>query len=109
MATQKKQKKQTTKRTYTVTQTGIVRILAFCGILFAAIVFTVGGILSWLGLGSVSSVLNLIAQISLLIAVAIPGYEFVKYRNMTWKVVYAIALVIYVFGCVFGVFGFYFK
>ncbi|MDE6677191.1 MAG: hypothetical protein K2K12_05735 [Clostridia bacterium] len=104
-----KKKTQRTRRTNTYSKQGVLRALSFFGILLAAIVFTVGGILNWCGQGGVTSILNLIAQICLLIAVAIPAWDYVRGKNKTWQVIFWIALVIYVFGCVFGVIGFYVK
>lgn len=104
-----KKKTQKTNRTYTYSKQGILRALSFFGILFAAIVFTIGAILNWCKLGDVTHALNLVAQIFLLVAVAIPAWDYVKGKNQTWKVIFWIALVIYVFGCVFGMIHFYIK
>ena len=45
----------------------------------------------------------MLAKIALLVAIAIPAYDWVKYKKTAWRVTYWIALVIYVFGVVFGI------
>lgn len=80
-----------------------VRACAFWGILIAAVVFVVGGILRWVGIGeNIIGILDLVAKVALLIAVAIPAYDWVKYKKVGWQVVYWIALIVYIFGVVFG-------
>ncbi len=77
---------------------------AFWGILVTAVLFVVGGILTWCGVNSqIVNIFELLAKIALLVAVALPAYDWVKYKKTGWKVTYWIALVIYVFGVVFGV------
>ena len=64
-----------------------IRGCAFWGILIAATVFVVGGILRWTNVGgSIVNILDLIAKIALLIAVAIPAYDWIKYKKTGWKV-----------------------
>ena len=87
-----------------------VRACAFWGILIAATVFVVGGILSLIdpnGLGTIINILDLLAKVALLVAVAIPAYDWVKYKKVGWKVTYWIVLAVYVFGVVFGIVGVY--
>ena len=80
-----------------------VRACAFWGILIAATVFVVGGIFRWVGINdAVIGVLDLVAKIALLVAVAIPAYDWVKYKKVGWQVVFWIVLAVYVFGVVFG-------
>ena len=81
-----------------------VRACAFWGILIAAVVFVIGGILQWVGgiSAAIIGILDLVAKIALLIAVAIPAYDWIKYKKVGWKVVYWIALVVYIFGVGFG-------
>ena len=71
--------------------------------------YVVSGILSWVGgsLGSIASWLNLIASIALLIGVAFPAWDYVKYKKKVWRIVYWVALAVYVFGVVFGVISIY--
>ena len=85
-----------------------VRACAFWGILVTAVLFVVHGILTWCGVGaSIVSILDLLAKIALLVAVAIPAYDWVKYKKTGWKVTFWIMLAIYVFGVVFGVLRIY--
>ena len=86
-----------------------VRACAFWGIVVTAILFVVGGVLNFVGLNSIAGIFDLLAKIALLVAVAIPAYDWIKYKKTAWKVVYWIALVIYVFGVVFGVIKIYIK
>ena len=80
-----------------------VRACAFWGILVTAVLFVVGSILRWLGMDSIVNILDLLAKIALLIAIAIPAYDWVKYKKTGWKVTFWIVLAVYVFGVVFGV------
>lgn len=98
-----------TVRTETAARHDFVRACAFIGIFLSAVLFVVGAILNWCGLGSVASLLNMIAQLALLFAVAFPAWDFVKNRKQVWRVIYWISLVLYVFGCVFGIIGIYIK
>ena len=85
-----------------------IRGCAFWGILVTAILFVVGGIFRWVGLGEgLINLVDLLAKIALLVAIAFPAYDWVKYKKTGWKVTYWIALVVYVFGVVFGVLKFY--
>ena len=97
-------KKTTTVRTESSAKRTFLRGCAFIGILISAVIFVVSGILTWVhgSLGTIGAILNLIGQITLLFAVAFPAWDFVKYKKTAWKVIYWVALVIYVFGCVFG-------
>ena len=92
------------QRTEGAAKNSFIRICSFIGILISAVVFVVAGILSWFGgnLGTIGSILNLVAALAMLVAVAFPAWDYVKYKSTGWKVVYWVALVIYVFGCVFG-------
>ena len=62
-------------------------------------------------INSIISVFTFLGNIALIIAVAIPAWQFVKYRSTGWKVVYWIALVGFALGAVlgllsgFGIFG----
>ena len=87
-----------------------VRACAFWGILVTATLFVVSGILTWCNVGlQIVYIFELLAKLALLVAVAIPAYDWVKYKKTAWRVVYWIALVIYVFGVVFGVIRVYIK
>lgn len=74
------------------------RLCAFWGIVISTALFVVLTILHWIGgnLGTVETILDLIAKIALLIAVAVPGYDFVCGKRIGWKVTYWVALVLYI-------------
>lgn len=95
--------KKRRQRTETAAKHDLVRVCAFIGIVVSAILFVIGAILNWCKLGNVASVLNLIAQLTLLVAVAFPAWDYVKGKRRIWRVVYWVALFVYIFGCVFHV------
>lgn len=94
--------KRNTNRSTTVTATSIVNICAFVALSLSALLYVVGGILNWCGFGSVTSALNMIASYALLVAIAIPAWRFVRSKKQVWRIIYVVALVIYVFGVMFG-------
>ncbi len=97
------------QRTESAARNSFIRACSFIGILISAVLYVVSGILSWVGgsLGSIASWLNLIASIALLIGVAFPAWDYVKYTKKVWRIVYWVALAVYVFGVVFGVISIY--
>lgn len=104
--------KKTTKRTKRVVvehreRRDITKLCAFWGIFIAAILFVASGILGFFDLGNVGttiiSVFNLIGKLALLVAVAFPAYGYVRGKAKVWKIIFWVALVVYVAGCVFGV------
>ena len=56
-------------------------------------------------LGNIYHVLTFLGNIALIVAVAIPAWQFVRYRSKGWKVVYWIALVGFALGAVLGMIG----
>lgn len=92
------------QRTESSARHDLVKLCAFIGILISAIIFVVSAILSWVNadLGPIAGILNLVAALALLVAVAFPAWDYVKYKTKGWRIVYWIALIIYIFGCVFG-------
>lgn len=97
------------QRTETAARNSFIKACAFIGILISATLYVVGGVLSWFGgsLGRIASWMNLIASIALLIGVAFPAWDWVKYKKKVWRIVYWVALAVYVFGVVFGVVSIY--
>ena len=95
MATNNKRPKQ---RTEAQARRSFVKLCAFIGLIIAAFLFVFGGIFS----GAVGSILELIGKIALLIAVAFPAYEYSRHMHIVWRVIFWIALVIYIAGCVLG-------
>ncbi|MDE5897230.1 MAG: hypothetical protein K2H43_05395 [Clostridia bacterium] len=97
------------QRTESAARNSFIKACSFIGILISAVLYLVGGILSWFGgsLGSLGSWMNLIASIALLIGVAFPAWDFVKYKKKLWRIVYWVALVVYIVGVVFGIVSIY--
>jgi len=94
-----------TKKTTTTTarkSTGkgwLIRACSYFALIIAAFMFLFGGIFS----GKAQSVLNLIGQLFMLIGIGIPAYDYTRGKKIAWKVIYWVALAIYLFGCVFGI------
>ena len=89
----------TTRRTTTTGKGWLLRACSYFALVVAAFMFLFGGIFS----GAAKSVLNLIGQLFMLVGIGIPAYDYTRGKKIAWRVVYWIALAIYVFGCVFGV------
>lgn len=94
--------KRNSSRSTTVTATSIVNICAFVALSLSALLYVVGGILNWCGFWSVTNALNMIASYALLVAIAIPAWRFVRSKKQVWRVLYLIALIVYIFGVLFG-------
>ena len=88
--------------------TSLLSVLAFWGLFFAALIFVVVGILRLFNVGDrpLLSILEIVAKVLLLVAVAVPAYGYVAGKTTGWRVVYWVALLIYALGVVFGVIGF---
>lgn len=86
----------------TVTATTVVNVCAFVALSLSALLYVVGGILNWCGFANVTSALHMVASYALLIAIAIPAWRFARARGKAWRIVYAVVLIIYVFGVMFG-------
>ena len=54
-------------------------------------------------LNSIANICELLGNIALLIAIALPAYQFVKYKSKGWKIFYGISLALFILGVVFGV------
>lgn len=80
-----------------------VKFCAYVALLLSALMFLLGSVLSEVFSPQVMSIINLIAKISLLIGIAAPAYEYSKGLHKAWRVIYWVALFVYIFGCVFGV------
>lgn len=97
MATKKTTTKRTTTRTVASTSS-VLRTCSYFALVIAAFLFLFGGIFS----GQLKSVLNLIGQLMLLVGIGFPAYDFTRGKHIAWRVIYWIALAVYVFGCIFG-------
>ena len=94
------------KPTKTYSANRIMRICAYIALLISAGIFLFGGLVSWLGwsaLSKVVSILDIIGKILLIIGVAIPAHDFTLGKKRVWKVLYWVALIVYILGCVFGI------
>ena len=102
--------KKTTKRTVRVERVDVIKLCAFWGIFLAAVLFVARGILGFFDLGSVGStimsVFDLLGKLALLVAVAFPAYGYVRGKAKVWKIIYWVALIVYILGCVFSVINF---
>ncbi|MBQ9713780.1 MAG: hypothetical protein IJV83_00485 [Clostridia bacterium] len=97
-------KKKNSKRTSSQTRT--LRGCAFFALTIAAAIFLFSGLVAWLDISIVSSVMGiigLIGQVCLVIGIAFPAYDFTCGKTVGWRGVYWIALLVYLAGCVFGV------
>ncbi len=54
-------------------------------------------------LNRIADICTLLGNIALLIAIALPAWQFVKYRTKGWRIFYWISLALFVIGVVFGV------
>ena len=84
----------------------VIRICAYFALLISASIFLFGGLVNWLnwsGLSKAVGILDIIGKILLIIGVAIPAHEFTSGKRIIWKILYWVALIIYVLGCVFGI------
>jgi glucan phosphoethanolaminetransferase (alkaline phosphatase superfamily) len=89
MAKRENKQKTTTSRDW-------VKFLAFWGLAISAILYIVTAILSRLGgdLGSIASILKIVATIFLFVAIAIPAYNYVRGKKTFWKILYWVCLVV---------------
>ena len=93
---------------YTVTW---VELCAFWGMVVAAFAhffgYFINALLKWIDKGgfllSVAHILTLLGNIALLVAIALPAYQLVKYRTKGWKIFYWISLVLFILSVVFGI------
>ena len=56
-------------------------------------------------LNKIINTITFVGSLLLIIAIAIPAWQFIKYRGVGWKVVYWIALIGFAFGSVLGLLG----
>lgn len=109
-----KRKTRTTTTHYR--ETDIAKTCAFWGLVISAIMFMFNGVIQFLlkvikeispgvsgALSSICGVLNLLASIALLVAIAIPAYRYVRYRTKGWRALYWVCLIVYLLGIVFGI------
>ena len=76
----------------------------FFGGVFRALVKWVFGGSKVAGLlNSAVNILTIVGNIALLVAIALPAYQFVKYRSKGWRIFFWIAFVLFVVSVVLGV------
>lgn len=88
----------------------LTKFCAFWSLAISALLYIVSGVMRfvmWLvknppNLGGVCGVLQFLANIALVIAVALPAYSYVRGRSRGWKVLYFVSLAIFALGIVFG-------
>lgn len=90
------------QRTEGAARRSFVKMCAFIALFLSALLFVFGGLFS----GSIiGNVLNLIAKIALLLGIAFPAYEYAKGLHKAWRIIYWVCLVVYIAGCVLGMFS----
>ena len=92
----------TKKKSSGITKQTILRSLAYIGLVVSALLFLLSGILKLCNLDSVVGVLNQIASLCLLIAVAWPAWDFCRGKAKWIKYLWIIAIVLYILGMIFG-------
>ncbi len=104
-------KKTTTTKRTTVERRerrDLTKICAFWGILLSGVAMFIGFIISLLQLVGVTiswantlrGICSMVSMIALLIAVAIPAYDYVRGKKQGWKIAYWAALVAYICGII---------
>lgn len=106
MATKKVKVKKTKTVTRTSSQTNLVRLCAYIALLIAATLFLVNGLLGLLevaGMGKLISVLGFIGKVCLAVGIVFPAYDYTCGKKRIWRVLFWVAVAVYLLGCVFGV------
>lgn len=100
-----KQKEQTQKKERTERQAknSFVKLCAFVALILAAVLLVIGPILGKLVSALIMNILNMLASYSLLVAIALPAWDFVRGKKKGWKIAYWIALAVYIVGAILGV------
>ncbi len=83
----------------------LIRSCSYFALVIAAGLFLFNGIVSALDLTvltTVASVLSLIGKVLLAIGIGFPAYDYTAGKSKVWRIVFWIALVVYIVGCVLG-------
>ncbi len=97
----------------------LTEICAFWGMTIAALMYLFSGFINFLikvikslngtktaaTLSQICSIFQLLGNIAIIIAIALPAYSFVRYKSRSWKIFYWIMLAVFAFGVVFGMLG----
>lgn len=101
--------KKTTKKTKIVRTNAngsLVRVCAYVALIIAAGLFLIRGVMNLFELsggGKLLSVIGLIGNICLAVGIALPAYDYTRGKKYVWRILFWVALVVYLLGCVFGV------
>lgn len=96
-------KKSTQTRSESTSKFSIVKGSSFLALVITAFLFLTSGILRFFGLDSVVGALDLIGKIFLIIGIGIPAYGFVRYKSKNYKIVFWVALIVYIGGIILGI------
>ncbi len=83
----------------------LIRACTYFALVIAAGLFLFNGIVSALELtvlNAVASVLSLIGRVLLAIGIGFPAYDYTAGKGKAWRIVFWVALVVYIVGCVLG-------
>ncbi|MDE6001663.1 MAG: hypothetical protein K2G96_05035 [Clostridia bacterium] len=108
------------KRTHTSSgNRDLVKFCSFWGMTIAALFYIFSGFINFLikvikslngtktaaTLSQICSILTLLGNIAIIIAIAIPAWRYVSTKSRGWKIFYWIMLVVFAFGVVLGMIG----
>ncbi len=79
---------------------GLASMCAFWAIIIAAALFLCGGFLG--KFPTLVGILDLLAKIALAIAIAFPALSYASGKGFIWRVIFWIALAVYLFGCIWS-------
>ncbi len=97
------------KKTTKISMNTVIRVCSYFALVLAAAIFLFNGVVQTLGITlfvPLIALFNLIGQICLVIGIAFPAYDFTVGKKKGWRIVFWVALFVYVFACVFGVIKF---
>lgn len=81
----------------------LLNLLSFVALLIVAVLIVVNNLLPIVGVtltGTLFSVLGTIKDVFILIVVGLSGYNFVANRSKVWKIIYLVAVLVFVAGVV---------
>ena len=84
----------------------VIRFCAYFALLISASIFLFSGLIHWLdwsGLTKAVGILDIVGKILLNVGGAITAPGFTSGKKLFWKILYWVALIVYVLGCVFGI------
>lgn len=100
------------------TEHDVTKLCAFWGMVISGFAYLLSGIINFVIslmknlsaatatlLSRLVSLFSFFGNLAIIIAIAIPAWQFVRYRKKAWKVVYWIAFVGFALGCVLGLLG----